>query len=271
LLSRVFEVLDQIDDPAMKDLIAATCYANLGVAAQGARAFNLATERHERALAIRREAGWIAGVARSLRDLGDVARDEGNHLLALERYQESLVVAGVHEDLRVNADAFEGIAVAALSWSQPVPAARLMGAAERCRESVGSVIVLAADRDAHERAMLAARLALGEVAFAEAWSAGRALPVLAAIEEAHAVVPNLHEGRSPAQKHGLTEREIEVLTFLAAGESDRAIADRLFISVRTVESHVGRIFAKLGVNSRTAASAAARDAGLLDSNPLPTI
>jgi non-specific serine/threonine protein kinase len=271
LLLRVFEVLNQIDDPVMKDLIAATCYANLGVAAQGQRAFDLATERHERALAIRRDAGWIAGVARSLRDLGDVARDEGNHLLALERYRESLVVAGVHEDQRVNADAFEGIAVAALSWSQPVPAARLMGAAERCRESVGSVIVLPADQDAHERAILAARLALGEIAFSEAWAAGRRLTVLEAIDEADAVTPDLHEGRSPAQKQGLTEREIEVLTFLAAGESDRAIADRLFISVRTVESHVGRIFAKLGVKSRTAAAAAARDAGLLDSKSLPTI
>ena len=175
MLSRVIDLMDQIDDPAMKDLIAATCYANLGVAAQGQRAFNLATERHERALAIRRNAGWIAGVARSLRDLGDVARDEGNHLLAFERYQESLVVAGAHEDQRVNADAFEGIAVSALAWSQPIPAARLMGAAERCRESVGSIILLPADQAAHDRAMMAARLALGETAFVDAWSAGRAL------------------------------------------------------------------------------------------------
>jgi predicted ATPase/DNA-binding CsgD family transcriptional regulator len=270
MLSRVLDLLDQFDDMALRNLIAATCYANLGVAAQGQRAFDLATERHERALAIRRDAGWVAGVARSLRDLGDVARDEGNHLLSLERYQESLVTAGVYEDMRVNADAFEGIAVAALAWSQPVPAARLMGAAERCRESVGSVIVLPADRDAHDRAMLAAKLALGETAFAESWAAGRALTVLEAIDEADAVTPDLHEGRSPTQKQGLTDREIEVLTFLAAGESDRAIAEQLFISVRTVESHVGRIFAKLGVKSRTAAAAAARDAGLLNSNPLPT-
>jgi predicted ATPase/DNA-binding CsgD family transcriptional regulator len=270
LLSRVLDLLDQVDDMALRDLVAATCYANLGVAAQGQQAFDLATERHERALAIRRDAGWVAGVARSLRDLGDVARDEGNHPLALERYQESLVVVGVHEDQRVNADAFEGIAVAALAWSQPVPAVRLMGAAERCRESVGSVILLPADRAAHDRAMKAAKLALGETAFAEAWAAGRALTLLEAIDEANSVMPNLQERRSQAQKQGLTEREIEVLTFLAAGESDRAIADRLFISVRTVESHVGRIFAKLGVKSRTAASAAARDAGLLDSNPLTT-
>jgi len=271
LLSRVVGLLEQIDDMALRNLIAATCYANLGVAAQGQRAFDLATERHERALVIRRDAGWVAGVARSLRDLGDVARDQGNHLLALERYKESLVVAGVHEDQRVNADAFAGIAVAALAWSQPVAAARLMGAAERCRESVGSVIVLPADRTAHERAVTAAKLALGETAFAEAWAAGRALTVPEAIEEADTVTPSEQEGRSQAQKQGLTEREIEVLTFLAAGESDRAIADRLFISVRTVESHVGRIFAKLGVKSRTAASAAARDAGLLDSSSVTTL
>jgi DNA-binding CsgD family transcriptional regulator len=52
----------------------------------------------------------------------------------------------------------------------------------------------------------------------------------------------------------LTPRETEVLRLLAVGLPDREIADALFVSVRTVEGHVARILAKLGVRSRTAAA-----------------
>ena len=55
--------------------------------------------------------------------------------------------------------------------------------------------------------------------------------------------------------HGLTGRELEVLRHLAAGESNREIATTLVISEHTVARHVQNIFAKLGVSSRTAASA----------------
>jgi DNA-binding CsgD family transcriptional regulator len=47
---------------------------------------------------------------------------------------------------------------------------------------------------------------------------------------------------------GITAREAEVLAHLAAGRSNRQIADTLFLSVRTVEKHVERIIMKTGVN-----------------------
>jgi len=53
----------------------------------------------------------------------------------------------------------------------------------------------------------------------------------------------------------LTARELEVLTELAAGRTNREIAQRLFISEKTVGVHVSRIYAKLGVHSRVQASA----------------
>lgn len=52
---------------------------------------------------------------------------------------------------------------------------------------------------------------------------------------------------------GLTERELEVLSMAAKGYRNRQIAERLFLSVRTVEAHLGSIFSKLGVGSRTEA------------------
>ncbi|MBC7347796.1 MAG: response regulator transcription factor [Clostridia bacterium] len=51
----------------------------------------------------------------------------------------------------------------------------------------------------------------------------------------------------------LTEREIEVLRLAAQGLRNKEIAQKLYVSVRTVETHFGNIFSKLGVNSRTEA------------------
>ena len=64
---------------------------------------------------------------------------------------------------------------------------------------------------------------------------------------------------SPAtpEFHGLTAREQEVLRLVAAGRSNREIAAELVLSEHTVARHLQNIFAKLGVSSRTAASALA--------------
>ena len=65
----------------------------------------------------------------------------------------------------------------------------------------------------------------------------------------------------------LTERETEVLRLLASGLTNRAIADRLVLSVRTVETHVAHVYAKLGVTTRVQATAIAINRGLAD--PIP--
>ena len=62
--------------------------------------------------------------------------------------------------------------------------------------------------------------------------------------------------RASHQRIGsLSEREAQVLRLLAAGKTNRAIADELFISEKTVARHVSNIFDKLGVSSRTGATA----------------
>ena len=61
----------------------------------------------------------------------------------------------------------------------------------------------------------------------------------------------------------LTPREMEVLGLLALGDSNQTIADKLFITVRTVKKHTSNIYGKLNVNNRTQAVARASELGLL--------
>ena len=59
---------------------------------------------------------------------------------------------------------------------------------------------------------------------------------------------------SGADRHNLTPREIQVLRLLAAGRSNRALAGELYVSERTVKTHVSSILAKLGLEDRTQAA-----------------
>ena len=72
-----------------------------------------------------------------------------------------------------------------------------------------------------------------------------------------------------AQLGSLTERERDILHLISAGLANNGIADKLGISANTVRTHVQNILAKLGVSNRLAASALARQAGLLDDSTQP--
>lgn len=62
---------------------------------------------------------------------------------------------------------------------------------------------------------------------------------------------------------GITPRELEILEALAAGFSNREIAERLFVSENTVKTHTARLFDKLSARRRTQAVQRAKEAGLI--------
>jgi DNA-binding NarL/FixJ family response regulator len=62
---------------------------------------------------------------------------------------------------------------------------------------------------------------------------------------------------------GLTPREVEVLGLAARGLSNKQIAERLFITQKTVGNHVEHIYLKIGVSNRAAASLFATEHGIL--------
>lgn len=83
-------------------------------------------------------------------------------------------------------------------------------------------------------------------------------PHLARIEET-AGLRAMVAGAGPDERDRLTGREAEILELVAAGLTNAAIAERLWISPGTVKKHLDNIYAKLGVANRTAAVASTRD------------
>ena len=82
------------------------------------------------------------------------------------------------------------------------------------------------------------------------------------------VYQKVHRGNQPgtATDHqGISERELEVLVLLADGLSNQEIADRLFVSLNTIKTHVSSIYQKLNAKRRTQAIQKARDLGIISS------
>ncbi|MGH2561734.1 MAG: ATP-binding protein [Thermomicrobiales bacterium] len=260
---------EAVTDRWLAGIVAGRAYANLGVVARMRGDLTRAAAHHEEALRRERASGYLRGVTASLGDLGDVARDQGDYGRALAWYQEALGVLqdGNLQTRSVN-EVLEGVATVAAATGQPERAARLLGAVAGLRERIGLGLRFPADILAYQRAVAAARVALGEEAFAAAWSAGRDLPRDQVVAEALAVdAPP--EQPLPIGAPTLTKREMDVLRLLVAGQTDREIADALYIGRRTAEWHVARILEKLGVRTRTDAVAAAIMAGLIDAPPAP--
>lgn len=139
-------------------------------------------------------------------------------------------------------------------------AARLLGAAAH------DVPMCSPEKEIIERSAGIMRRNLGDLEFTREWEAGNRMQssevqsqiaqLLAAHEHASADKPDDALGV-------LSTRELEVLRLIAAGKTDRQIADTLYISRRTVEWHVRNLLGKLGAANRAEAAVLADRAHLL--------
>lgn len=148
------------------------------------------------------------------------------------------------------------LAQVALAQGDGRRAAMLLGAADGLWRSDNSAIH-PTYRDLWRHACDAAAAYLGEASFASIFAAGQRLSLEDAAACAMAVGDPRPLGppRPEPSSDGLTRREREIVALMAAGLSNRDIADRLVITEGTTEVHAKHILSKLGFKSRTQVAA----------------
>jgi DNA-binding NarL/FixJ family response regulator len=179
-------------------------------------------------------------------------------------FKEGLHLSQKLGDQLFSAYCLLGLAGAEALGGRPASAARLWGAVEALQEGTGiAVATLASVRTVYdyEGRLAVARSQLDEISWEAAWAEGRAMTLDEATEYA---LKTEEPAPSPTEdKSGLSERELEVLRLVAEGLTNPQVADRLYVSPRTVGFHLRSIYRKLGVPSRTAAAKAALEQGLI--------
>jgi predicted ATPase/DNA-binding CsgD family transcriptional regulator len=197
-----------------------------------------------------REIGDLYSLEMMLINLGMVALIERDLAAAKPLFTEALQIARQIDDRVAQYWTLDALGCHAASSGQARLAARLFGAAETVRTEAGASIVgvLAPLLSAGTQS---ANAALGASKFRTEYTAGQEL------SRAGAITLALGESAQPVAAHTdtadtapLGSREAEVAQLVAEGSSNKQIGTRLFISERTVDSHVRSILNKLGVNSR---------------------
>jgi predicted ATPase/DNA-binding CsgD family transcriptional regulator len=185
-------------------------------------------------------AGTLLGAADRARSRGDAA--------AAEQLAHSALDHGIsiHHPPSVSA-ALEVLAGLAIEDGRFEYAARLYGAAARMRREIGCRLSVSQQR-AHDLDLARLRGAVAEEELDAAWNQGERLSP----EE---VCGYAQRGRGPRRRPtsglaSLSPAEREVMHLASLGLTNGEIGERLFVSARTVQTHMAHIFAKLGVTSR---------------------
>ena len=225
----------------------------------------------EEALERTRAVGDSWGIGVALGKLAAVAQARGDDARAAALYRECLGSPWWDRDNELGAaEVLAGVARLAAARGRSEGAVRLVTAAEATVARTGLALppTLCAK---NEEVLAAARTALGEEKFATTRSVGRSLPLDLAVAEARAVADAAaqpgHDGRDTRRSAsglpgGLSAREAEVLRLVAQGLTSAQVARRLFLSPRTVNTHLNSVYRKLGVGSRSAATRLAFEYGL---------
>jgi non-specific serine/threonine protein kinase len=219
-----------------------------------------------RSLQLFRDVGdeWL--IANTLANLGDVMLALGDSAGAEDLYRQALHIRRRLGSVLGVAECLEGFAKV-FAERHARRAARLLGAAESLREVAGAPLPTP---EQTRYADLTARVRgqLREDMFASAWAQGRAASMEEAIALALRSEPATAEHATPPEAPAdgaaiLTRREREVAELIAAGRSNREIAEALVVAVKTVDTHVEHIFRKLGVQTRAEVAVWAAQHGLL--------
>jgi ATP/maltotriose-dependent transcriptional regulator MalT len=218
---------------------------------------DLAERLGQEALALANEFDLVECQSLSHQILGGVALTRNAHQAALDHFQEAFRLAyrsglQLHEGY-----CYIGLAVVAQAQQDIDRSARLFGAADANWTRVG---VSDADK-AKAMCEFQVHPSQENERFASEFLAGQKLSRRKAYELAMSIRVTPSAGRSSL----LSPRALQVLALVADGLTNREIAEALFVSKRTVDSHVLSILSRLGVDSRRAAVAKARELGLLDS------
>jgi DNA-binding NarL/FixJ family response regulator len=208
-----------------------------------------------RGIAVAREAEDDYGLVGAQYTLGwlELLSGAGDH--AKSRFASALDII-VEGDLLSIADQVQGIAAAEVAAGSAKDALTLFAAADRMLEEVETALGLPWTIWV-DPAIAAARAGLSDKEAAAAWEAGRAMTskqVLALVRQV-GVASGGTKASAEKAAGGLSRRELEVAKLVAAGSTNRDIAGRLFLSDRTVESHIDHILSKLGFNSRAQVAA----------------
>jgi predicted ATPase/DNA-binding CsgD family transcriptional regulator len=202
----------------------------------------------QRALVHAHALGSHYPVALVLKVFGEIAERRGDRQRALEMVQQSLAIFWENHNILGVVDALRTFAEL-VSRSDADFASRLLGTATNLATEHGDAWprgAIPAGNAAGRESMDASSVHLPQGADS---TESNDPPIADIIHQALTFAIGQAHAGPPA--HTLTTRELEVVRFIASGWSNREIGDVLFISPRTVASHVRNIFGKLDCDSRT--------------------
>jgi non-specific serine/threonine protein kinase len=261
--------LDRCRRQAM-DALAGNALNALGRLAYQRGDSDRATVYFDEALNVQRRIGNHWGQVWPMKNLARIALDEGRTAGAAELYTEILALCWEQADRTGSLGCLRGLANVALAGKHYDQAATFLAATQALGEALGS-LPSAIARDRFGRVIAQVRDELDPGRFGECWVAGRSLTIHQAVDVARAFAAELRaEPARPASGSPmpldaagrLSQRELDVLRLIAAGHSTAEIAERLYLSPRTVTTHLASIYNKLGFNSRSAATRFAIEHGL---------